>query len=438
MKADVVVVGAGTTGAAAAAFLAERGLSVVCLERRRADEAGARWVNDVPAAMFDEAGVARPCGEELLAHGRDAHVIAGWGPERRRIARPDVLTVDMRALVARLQARAHKAGAVLRGDVSVAGIEDGVLRASDGAYEARWYVDAGGLAGPRLLGRTVPRADLCVAASRVFRVRDPAALRGYFESQGAAPDEAVNFVGIAGGFSTVTIRSFSGVFYAMAGTVPADGHPPGPEVLRDFVSRLPWVGEPIWGGSRAIPLGATHAELARGNVAAAGDAAGQVFPAHASGVGAGLVAARMLAGAVAAGDPHRYAVQWQRSRGALHAAFEAFRRFSRTLSPADAQRLVRSGLMVDEGALAALEQRAPRPDVRTVAELCAAALREPVLAARLAPYLALMGAAAAHFAIYPSDPARVPAWSRVLERILPSAAADPAPPRPASHPRRAA
>jgi glycine/D-amino acid oxidase-like deaminating enzyme len=34
MRADVIVVGAGSSGAAVSAFLAERGLRVVCLERR--------------------------------------------------------------------------------------------------------------------------------------------------------------------------------------------------------------------------------------------------------------------------------------------------------------------------------------------------------------------------------------------------------------------
>jgi hypothetical protein len=34
-------------------------LKVVCLERRRLDDAGARWLNDVPAWMFDEARIDR-------------------------------------------------------------------------------------------------------------------------------------------------------------------------------------------------------------------------------------------------------------------------------------------------------------------------------------------------------------------------------------------
>jgi glycine/D-amino acid oxidase-like deaminating enzyme len=79
-SADVAVVGAGTAGAAVAAFAAERGLSVVCIERRALADAGARWVNGVAGWMFDEAGLARPSGDELIAEGGAFHLIAGFGP----------------------------------------------------------------------------------------------------------------------------------------------------------------------------------------------------------------------------------------------------------------------------------------------------------------------------------------------------------------------
>ena len=61
LSVDVVLVGAGSSGAAAAAFLAERGASVaVDRAARRSTQAGARWVNGVPRAAFREAGVDLP------------------------------------------------------------------------------------------------------------------------------------------------------------------------------------------------------------------------------------------------------------------------------------------------------------------------------------------------------------------------------------------
>jgi menaquinone-9 beta-reductase len=115
MQPDVVIVGAGTAGAAAAALLAERGLRVVCLEQRALDEAGARWVNGVPEWTFDESGIEPPRGEELRGRGHAFHIVSGWGPQRVVLREQELLEVDMRLLVARLQqragARAHVGGA---------------------------------------------------------------------------------------------------------------------------------------------------------------------------------------------------------------------------------------------------------------------------------------------------------------------------------------
>ena len=64
-----------------------------------------------------------------------------------------------------------------------------------------------------------------------------------------------------------------------------------------------------FGGQRAIPLGRPHDTLASDRVALVGDAARQVFSAHGSGIGAGMVAARMLVDAIVRGaGPAEYAV----------------------------------------------------------------------------------------------------------------------------------
>src|SRR5213080_2147320 len=154
-KADVAIVGAGTAGAAAAALCAKRGLSVVCVERKPLDEAGARWVNDVPWWTFDEAGIARPRGDEVIAQGGDFHLVAGWGPHRVVVRGCDAVVADMRLLVARLQRMATDAGAELAGDVRVDRVESGLLMTSAGAIEARAIVDASGLSGARLLHQSI-------------------------------------------------------------------------------------------------------------------------------------------------------------------------------------------------------------------------------------------------------------------------------------------
>lgn len=78
-SADVIVVGAGSSGAAVTALLAERGLRVVCLERRRLDGAGARWINGVPRAAFVEAGVELPMSDESDGRPAPFHLVASIG-----------------------------------------------------------------------------------------------------------------------------------------------------------------------------------------------------------------------------------------------------------------------------------------------------------------------------------------------------------------------
>ncbi|HJL49764.1 MAG TPA: FAD-dependent oxidoreductase, partial [Polyangiaceae bacterium LLY-WYZ-15_(1-7)] len=110
---DVLIVGAGSTGAAAAAFLAEAGFDVLAVDRRAPREAGARWLNAVPPWCFEEAGLGRPRAPERWGgEGEHASVvaIAGGGP-RVRIEAACTDHVDMRLLVARLQERAERAGA---------------------------------------------------------------------------------------------------------------------------------------------------------------------------------------------------------------------------------------------------------------------------------------------------------------------------------------
>lgn len=391
---DIAVVGAGTAGAAAALLAAQRGFEVVCLERRGLDDAGARWVNGVPGASFERAGIARPQPPERLAAGVDFHLVAGFGPERVTIRDHDLMEVDMRRLVARLQREAAAAGAELIGDTRVEGVDAEGLHTSRGLVKARWYVDASGLTGARLLG--VPRpepSDICAAAQQVHRITDERAARDFFAAHRAQLGETLCFAGIAGGYSILNVRADDGHVSILTGSIPAEGYRSGKKILEDFVAEHDWVGERDFGGARAIPIGEPDATLHRGPVVAIGDAASQVFAAHGSGIGAGMIAARLLIDALSDGrGPAGYQRDWHSEFGGLFAAYATFRRFSQTLDAEDLTRLMRSGLMDAELAAQGLEQRMPRPDPALLAAKLRAAMRAPDLAMRMAPVVAKMTA----------------------------------------------
>lgn len=304
------------------------------------------------------------------------------------------------------------------------GVEGRRVLTDGGAIEVEWVVDASGLAGARLLrdgpGATLVEArHLCAAAQEVRRVRDVAAAREFFARHGASPGEVLCFTGVAGGFSVVNVHLRDDEVGILTGSVPADGHPSGKALLERFVAEQRWIGARIFGGARAIPLRRPLDRLTDGRVALLGDAASQVFPAHGSGIGVGLVAARMLADALARGDGlDGWQVAWQREWGGLLASYDLFRRFSQTLTVADLERMMRAGLLDPALARSGLEQRYPRLGPDQLFRMAAAFTREPGLSARLLRIAGAMLTLRALYAHYPRDRVLLTAWSRAVASLF--------------------
>jgi len=423
-RADVVIVGAGTAGAAAALQCAQRGLSVVCLERGALGGAGARWVNGVAASAFAAAGIAEPCGDERRGGGGAFHLVAGYGPQRVTIRDHGVLEVDMRLLVSRLQAAALEAGATLLADVDVRGVDGENVRTSAGRVRADWIVDASGLAGARLLEQ--PRVDvrhICAAAQHVREVVDHAGARAFCEQHRAGLDEVVCFAGVAGGYSIINVRYDGETVSILTGSIPGAGYPSGAAMLRDFAAQHPWIGPRIFGGERAIPVRRPFDRIAAGRVAAIGDAACQVFSAHGSGIGPGMVAARALADALAAGrGVDGYAVEWQRAYGGLLASFDLFRRLSQTLALDQLEYLIEQGVMDAELVRGGMAQEYPRPRLAAAPNQLRALAGEPRLAARFADMAARMIAVRGLYARYPRRASGLRVWSRLVAGVFGEAA----------------
>jgi len=416
---DVAVIGLGTAGAAAASLCAQNGLRVVGLESGALTRAGARWVNAVPGWHFDQATIARPTGPELLGNGGTMHLVAGWGPTRVRLRTSDVLEVDMRALVQRLQDDASRAGAHIRGDVRVQRVTDTGVETSSGPVDARWIVDASGLAGLRLLVQQRPEpTNICVAAQGVHQITDREAAHDFFAKHDVPVGETLCFSGIAGGYSIVNVRLHADEVFLLTGSVPADGVPSGPELLASFCSTHPWVGERLFGGQRALPLQRPPAFVGRDRVAAIGDAASQVYGPHGSGIGQQLMAARILAEQFASGaGPDGYNMQWQRERGGLLASVDLFRRFSQYLKPDDLQRMMAGGVFQPELFSQGLSQRDARPSPIEALKAVIGLARVPRLAAGMLPVLLKTPLIELHYSRYPSDPAKVGKWTRRLDRL---------------------
>lgn len=418
-KVDVAIVGAGSAGAAAAAQCAHRGMVVALLDARPMDRAGACWANLIPRWFFEEAGIPAPQSPELQARPAVHHLLAGHGPQGLQMRGDLFFDVDMRLLTRRLQQAAHHAGAMLHGEVRVTGWDGRLLQTSGQTLEPRWVVDASGLHGVRLLGQPPPGPrSICDARQQIHRVARRAEAISFLAARGVAERQVLNLGGLYGGFSTVTVRLDGEHLGLLVGTVPGDGHPPAAEILAGFIQRHRWIGERIYGGGRQIPIRRPYDVLARGRVALLGDAASQVFPPHGSGVGFGLVAARMLADAL---DEERgvegYAADFQRRHGGNLAAHDLFRRFQQDLPRHHLGHLMAAGLMTEQALLRALIQRSPRPGARDLARLLWGSRRAPELAAQLSRLVIRMGLVKAYYQLYPARESQVASWAARLERL---------------------
>jgi hypothetical protein len=304
---------------------------------------------------------------------------------------------------------------------SVLGRDGDALATTTGSLTARWFVDASGLAGARLLDQPrVARNDLCAAAQEVREITDLSAAEAFFDTHGVARGEVLGMVGVAGGYSVLNVRlRHDGLLGILTGSIPSLGFPSGRSMIDAFAAQHAWVGERVFGGSGAISLRRPHDRLASDRVALLGDAGCQVFPAHGSGVGAGLVAARLLADTLATGATLRdYEVAWQRRHGGVFAFFDVFRRWNQHVDGATLGRVMGLGLIDADTLRAGIDQTLPRPTLRSVAAKARALVGDPALARNIAVTAVRSVAVHALYRRYPRRADHVPAWTRSVEFLM--------------------
>lgn len=419
-KTQVCVLGGGTAGSAVARFASEAGLDVVCVDQRPRDRAGARWVNGIPNWTWDEVGLEKPLEPELRGNSQRFHLVAGMDGPRISVEGHQSQEVDMRLLAERLRSGAEAAGAEFLFDTTVNNVADGVVSCGALTIESEFIVDASGLGGCNLLeNEKVKKADICAAAQEV-RGCDSVEGLEFFAKNGARDHEALCFSGVAGGFSILNVHLRGDLINILTGSVPGDGHPSGRKMLDNFVASRPWIGARQFGGSAAIPIRRPFDTLARGRVAAVGDAACQVFPAHGSGITPQLLAAKMLATHIAGGEGlEGYEREYQRTWGGLSASYDVFRKFSQHLALEDLAGLMEAGIMTPETSRTAIEQRLPEvPAPSQIKDYARGLAQQPALAAQLLKVAGAMLAVRQLYRVYPDAGPLRTMWSRSVARLV--------------------
>jgi menaquinone-9 beta-reductase len=316
--AEVVVIGAGPSGCAAAIRLAQAGHDVLLLERKGADEgceiASGELLAPVAQDELAAVGVELPaaCLFDRFTGVRNVYPDLSWTLHRLP---PGVawIHVDKGGLCAALRARAVAAGARLVRDARVTGLqfrptEAVVATASGAAYTTSLVVDAGGRYAPSLRLLDLKHED------PEFRQIGVALFFSTFA--GAVPDTwdrhlyGHHGAMISGGRIRPGLYRY--IVEADLADKQAEGRRPA-EFIETMARRYdPWLAErfaraPRTGEPWAMaPIGYRVREVVRPRLLLSGDAAGYLSPLTGQGIEfamrMGRLAARTAHDALAARD----------------------------------------------------------------------------------------------------------------------------------------
>lgn len=454
LKFDVIVAGAGTSGCAAAYHLSGLGLKTALLEKAPRTKAGPQHMNCILLWQFDEAGIPRPNADEAKL-GRDGRVLVYTADGRlaMNLPRNPMTAIHMPTLTGRMQKLAMEAGAEIYDGASIESVELGesgrpaAVEAVIGKgktrraarFEARLFVDASGMEGAfrnrvPLIGATcppVPEKHICYARQQVRRVTNEAAARKFLDGIGMEPEDFANYLGVAGGYSTLTFkieRDFDRMEILTGATLDrkAEGEN-ADDIAERFIERhSDFIGDAMFGAPGRIPLRRPYDKLAEEGIALLGNSANMVFPAHGSGVGTGMMAAKILADCVKGYDDpgdreamSDYCAAFQRRWGALLAVYDLFRRMSQDMSKEEVGDLLTLGILNKGSFYAGLDQRMPDASLEDLLETAAGAVKRPRLVAKAVPALARFPLVAALYKNYPGIKCEkaIKVWSKTAAAL---------------------
>lgn len=444
---DIIVCGAGTAGAGAAYQLARVGKRVALLDRLPFSKAGARWINAVAPWQFERAGIALPKPPETIHEGAPAILESPGIHARVRIDDAALWEVDMRLLARRLQklALAEKVASFEQTRIDHFEFEDGRPRAlhakdKDGAdisLRADLFVDATGIAAvlrgqvPALADScpAVPKEHTCTAAQYVLEIADKEGALAFLEENDLPTGQTLTRLGVDGGFSTFNVFIDDELTHVslLTGSIADGSHGTGPEMIQRWREENPWAGKVEFGGAGLIPIRRPYDRLAAPGIALIGNSASQVFPAHGSGIGVGLIAGRIMAETLGRlRDPGSLEATWayqcaaQRELGTALAVSDIMRRASQRFTPEIVDAMIDGGFITPTTGRAALTQQAAAPSAGELFALARGAFRYLKLLMRLAPAGIKAARVQSLYRAYPDHPdgEALAHWSRRVARIF--------------------
>ena len=432
--ADVVIVGAGTSGSYLAWKLAAAGYSCLVLEKERLEDLG----KDIgpfhmEEAAFERFGIPLPEGDELL-HRLES--VTMWPPDHSKGVTASITTLDMDkpAFMRRMRSYAIEAGAEFleetsfKGPIIRGGYPAGVrAEAAGGELEinSRLVVDASGIAGA--VRTSMPASPWFESES----IAELDTLVVYMESWGGLQGDVGSDINSFLHFQGWYAPSYGDELIVGVG-MPASAA--GARARhRAFAATLPFTGEMVTSTGGRVPYRRPPYSLVDNGLMVLGDAAFMNKPFNGEGVASAFTACRIAADV--AGDALErddltrealwpYNVRYFRGQGAKFAFLAAVMPAIVSLSTQEVDFIFTvPGIITEEGTRALNLEYEIASDPASALQAFPALLRgiaagrlRPASVARIVKMGMTAGAIKRLYEGYPEHPRQFGAW---LEKVEP-------------------
>ncbi len=332
---DVVIAGAGVSGALLAYNLSKSGFSVFCLEKGNQNYIRTIWTNDIPiwslqSGLLNNIDVPENFTPEITAV-LDQSGNTAFYFDTQKIVR----SVDMKKLVKNLRDAAIGSGAEiwfnseLREVLPEAGGVSVQIKTPRGkmSLRSRYVIDCTGAGSPvrkNFFRDEMSDADYIYAYRLKFDVKG-SAISGFYDRHRLASDSAVLRLSENGGFNTTAI--FPDIRNETVEILCGGNDRDIPKRISEIVKKEFGTSvKPVAGGGGIIPVRRPFLRLFKDGVFSIGDSASMIYPMCASGISTIITASEMLIESLKTDSPYSFQGRFNNVISQRYALMTFFRR----------------------------------------------------------------------------------------------------------------
>lgn len=442
-KFDVIVVGAGTAGCMAAKTVADAGLEVCLIDRKKKEEIGNKVCGDaIGKHHFNSLSLDHPSGKELerrmvgvTVHSPDMKTVVHvkgeglYGYIINRLLFGQRLLRDAINTGATLLESTQAVEPIIKDNFVTGVVVKDLTSKNNVKLNAQVVVDASGFSAvlrkklPNEIGieTNVDPKDVAICYREIRELVEPIAEPEYcaiFFNQKVAP----------GGYYWIFPEGETKVNVGLGASMSKDFPNPKNQLYNHILSQPLFKGSSITsGGGGHVPTRRPLDCMVGNGVIIAGDAACQVNPIHGGGMGpsmmGGALAGKTIIEAMERRDVSReglwlYNARYMQSYGAKQAGLDAFRLLLQKLSDDDLNYGMKYRLVTGEDALKASMGEDLHLNITEVTRRIFRGSRRVSLLKKLRRTASLLKKVKAHYRDYPTLPKNFVVWRNKAQDLF--------------------